>query len=175
MHHAEAAGDDAALAAAALPAARQAAAAGANREALAHYRRAVRLADRLAAAERPRVTEELAGVAYLVGRTGEALEAVGAAEDGYRAWATSRRSAAARGCAHACTGTPATAPPPGRRRSARSPSWSRWGSRASSPGLQRGRAARDAGRPMGETRAWGRRAADLAERLADPATRRTPW
>ncbi|MGY1815485.1 ATP-binding protein [Blastococcus sp. SYSU D00820] len=79
VHHAEAAGDSEALAAAALPAARRAAALGAHREAHAHYRRAAWTADRLPAGERAALLEELAGAAYLVGRIPEALAAVDAA------------------------------------------------------------------------------------------------
>ncbi|MGY1700366.1 ATP-binding protein [Geodermatophilus sp. SYSU D00766] len=85
VHHAEAAGEAAALAAAALPAARGAAAAGANREALAHYRRALPLAGSLPGAERAALYEELAVVAYLNGRIPEALTAVDAAAAAHRA------------------------------------------------------------------------------------------
>ncbi|SDC70819.1 regulatory protein, luxR family [Geodermatophilus telluris] len=84
VHHAEAAGDAAALAAAALPAARSAAAAGANREALAHFRRALPLAGSLPVAQRAALYEELAGTAYLAGRIPEAREAVDAATAAHR-------------------------------------------------------------------------------------------
>ncbi|MCF6735733.1 LuxR family transcriptional regulator [Blastococcus sp. KM273129] len=75
VHHAEAAGVTEVVAEHALPAARQAGAMGAHREALAHLRRAVRFADRLAPAEQARSWEELAGTACVVGRGDEAVAA----------------------------------------------------------------------------------------------------
>lgn len=84
VHHAEAAGATDVVADYALAAARQAAALESNREAYAHYRRAAELADRLPAAERPLVLEELAHAAYLVGRLDDALAAIERASALYR-------------------------------------------------------------------------------------------
>ncbi len=75
VHHAEAAGDDAVLGEHALLAARRAASVGSNREAVAHYRRALDFVERLSPAERALVLEEAAKSAYLVGRLEEALSA----------------------------------------------------------------------------------------------------
>jgi DNA-binding CsgD family transcriptional regulator/tetratricopeptide (TPR) repeat protein len=68
VHHAEAAGSEQVLSQYALIAARRAAALSSNREAYSHYRRASHFLDRLPAAEQARVLEELASVAYAVGR-----------------------------------------------------------------------------------------------------------
>lgn len=76
VHHAEAAGDADVVAQHALRAARRAHASGANREAFAHYGRAVRFTDRLAAADEAALLEEYATSAYLVGRVEDAVSAL---------------------------------------------------------------------------------------------------
>ncbi len=76
VHHAEAAGAEDVVADYALVAARRAAALQSNREAYAHYRRAVDFVDRLSPEEKAAALEELATVAYLVGRLEEAFPAI---------------------------------------------------------------------------------------------------
>jgi ATP/maltotriose-dependent transcriptional regulator MalT len=76
VHHAEAAGADDVVAEYALVAARRAAALESNREAYSHYRRASHFVDRLPRPEQSAVLEELAGVAYAVGRLDDAFSAV---------------------------------------------------------------------------------------------------
>ncbi len=171
VHHAEAAGDDAVLAEVALPAARQAAAAGANREALAHYRRAAALVGRLPSAEWPTTFEELAGVAYLAGRTAEALDAVAVAEEGHRAVGDVEavgRCARIRSRLHWYAGDGAAAWKEAHRAIAvlEPLGESRELARACSAVAQ---LAMLAGR-YAETRQWGRRAAELADRLGDAET-----
>jgi DNA-binding CsgD family transcriptional regulator/tetratricopeptide (TPR) repeat protein len=84
VHHAEAAGAENVVAEYALVAARRAAALGSNREAFAHYRRASHFVDRIAAPERANVLEELATVAYAVGRLDAAFVGIERAIDVYR-------------------------------------------------------------------------------------------
>ena len=76
VHHAEAAGLDDVVADHVLVAARRAAALDSNRQAYSHYRRAADFADRLPAAERAALLEELAAAAYAVGRLEEAFPAL---------------------------------------------------------------------------------------------------
>ena len=76
VHHAEAAGAEDVVADYALVAARRAAALDSNREAYSHYRRAAAFLDRLPAAERAAVLEELAGAAYAVYRLEDAFKAI---------------------------------------------------------------------------------------------------
>lgn len=76
VHHAEAAGAQDVVADYALVAARQAAALESNRESYSHYRRAADFVDRLPEAEQAMVLEELATVAYVVGRLEEAFQAI---------------------------------------------------------------------------------------------------
>jgi DNA-binding CsgD family transcriptional regulator/tetratricopeptide (TPR) repeat protein len=172
VHHAEAAGDLDVLARWALPAARQAAALGSYRQAYAHYRRAARLATRLPEAERPGLFEELGSVAYLVGRTAEALVAVDAAVEAYRA----AGDAAAQG----------------RCRLVRSRL--RWYAGDGTASRAEARAAFEVLQPLGESSdlaracsavsqlamladdveealSWGRRAEEMARRLGDDAVR----
>ena len=73
VHHAEAAGAENIVGDYALVAARRAAALDSNREAYSHYRRALHFVERLPAAERATVLEELATVAYAVGRLDDAF------------------------------------------------------------------------------------------------------
>jgi tetratricopeptide (TPR) repeat protein len=84
VHHAEAAGAEDVVAEYALVAARRAAALGSNREAFSHYRRASHFVDRLTAPERAKVLEELATVAYAVGRLDAAFVGIERAIDVYR-------------------------------------------------------------------------------------------
>jgi DNA-binding CsgD family transcriptional regulator len=79
VHHAEAAGAEDVVAEYALVAARRAAALESNREAYSHYVRASDFADRLRAAERAALFEELAQLAYVVGRLDDAFAASGRA------------------------------------------------------------------------------------------------
>jgi DNA-binding CsgD family transcriptional regulator/tetratricopeptide (TPR) repeat protein len=72
-HHAEAAGDHAAVLRYAPIAARTAAAAGAHRSAADLYARALRYADRLAPEERAELLEGFAGEAYLTARGNDAV------------------------------------------------------------------------------------------------------
>ncbi|MGM0819271.1 MAG: ATP-binding protein [Actinomycetota bacterium] len=81
VHHAHEAGEPGLVAAHAPAAARAAAAVAANREALAHYRRALDLAEHLDAAEHTRLCEEAAHTAYLVGDLDAAVAAIDAALD----------------------------------------------------------------------------------------------
>ena len=76
VHHAEAAGADDVVAAHALVAARRAAALESNREAFSHYRRATSFLDRHEPGEQATILEELATAAYLVGRSDDALAAI---------------------------------------------------------------------------------------------------
>ena len=85
VHHAEAAGAEDVVAEYALVAARRAAALGSNREAYSHYRRASQFVDRLPAPERASVLEELATVAYAVGRLDGAFVGIERAIDVYGA------------------------------------------------------------------------------------------
>ncbi len=84
VHHAEAAGDEEVVAEYALVAARRAAALESNREAYSHYRRASQFVDRIPAAERARVLEELATAAYVVGRLDGAFVGIERAIGFYR-------------------------------------------------------------------------------------------
>ena len=84
VHHAEAAGAEEVVAEYALVAARRAARLGSNREAYSHYRRASQFVDRLPAPERASVLEELAAVAYAVGRLDGAFVGIERAIDVYR-------------------------------------------------------------------------------------------
>ncbi len=81
VHHAAQAGEPELVAAHAPAAARAAAAVAANREALAHYQRALDLTEHLDAAEHARLCEEAAHTAYLVGDLDAAIAAVDAAID----------------------------------------------------------------------------------------------
>jgi DNA-binding CsgD family transcriptional regulator len=76
VHHAEAAGDHEAVAGHALVAARRAAAVESNREAHAHYHRALDFLDASPPAEQAVILEEAAAAAYYVGRIEDAHEAV---------------------------------------------------------------------------------------------------
>ena len=76
VHHAECAGATDVVREYALIAARRAAAFESNREAYSHYRRASDFADSLDAVDRADLLEELATAAYLVGRLGDAFEAI---------------------------------------------------------------------------------------------------
>lgn len=67
VHHAQAAGNDEVVTACSPRAARQAATLGANREAYAHYRRAVRDVERLPAEQQPPLLEQAASSALLAG------------------------------------------------------------------------------------------------------------
>jgi hypothetical protein len=84
VHHAEAAGAEDVVADYALVAARRAASLESNREAYSHYRRASQFVDRLPAVERARVLEELASVAYAVGRLDGAFVGIERAIDFHR-------------------------------------------------------------------------------------------
>jgi DNA-binding CsgD family transcriptional regulator len=75
VHHAERAGDDDTLVEVAPLAARAAAAAGAHREAAAHYRRALELADRYPESDRADLLEAFTVEASTTCRIGEALRA----------------------------------------------------------------------------------------------------
>ena len=134
VHHAEAAGAEDVVADYALVAARRAAALESNREAYSHYRRAADFVDRLPAAEQAAVLEELATRRVRRRPARRRVPRDRARDRGLRASSATRRpSAAARGSSRGCTGTPATARSPGRRRSRRSRSSSRSASRSSSP------------------------------------------
>src|SRR5919204_3224421 len=74
-HHADAAGDGAAVLRFAPQAAGRAAALGAHREAAAHYARALRFADALPAAEQAELLERLAFERYLIGELDQAIGA----------------------------------------------------------------------------------------------------
>ncbi|MGZ4290453.1 MAG: ATP-binding protein, partial [Gaiellaceae bacterium] len=76
VHHAEAAGDEDVVAETVLDAARRAAASQSNRQAYAHYNRAVDFLDRLPAREQAIVLEELASAAHLVGLFADAIVAI---------------------------------------------------------------------------------------------------
>ncbi|HEX4525685.1 MAG TPA: AAA family ATPase [Gaiellaceae bacterium] len=75
VHHAEAAGADEVIATYARIAARRAAAVGANREAYAHFHRAVDFVDRLPRREQAMLLEELTEAGYYAGRIAPALAA----------------------------------------------------------------------------------------------------
>jgi DNA-binding CsgD family transcriptional regulator/tetratricopeptide (TPR) repeat protein len=75
VHHAERAGAEEVVAAHVLVAARRAASAGANREAYAHYHRALDFLDGLPREEQGLVLEELAEAAYLLNRLEDAIAA----------------------------------------------------------------------------------------------------
>ena len=79
----------------ALVAARRAAALDSNREAYSHYRRASAFLDRLPAAERAAVLEELAGAAYAVYRLEDAFKAI---ERAIAEWTALRDGAAVGRC-----------------------------------------------------------------------------
>jgi DNA-binding CsgD family transcriptional regulator/tetratricopeptide (TPR) repeat protein len=79
VHHAEAAGAEGVVADYALVAGRRASALDSNREAYSHYRRASAFIDRLPLPEQAAVLEELAMVAYGVGRLEDAFRAIGRA------------------------------------------------------------------------------------------------
>jgi DNA-binding CsgD family transcriptional regulator/tetratricopeptide (TPR) repeat protein len=85
VHHAEAAGAEDVVSDYAAVAARRAAAVDSNREAYSHYRRAADFADRLGAHEQGVLFEELASVAYAVGRPEQAMPAIERAISIYRA------------------------------------------------------------------------------------------
>lgn len=76
VHHAEAAGDHEAVARHALVAARRAAAVESNREAHAHYHRALDFLDASPPAEQAAILEEAAAAAYYVGRIEDAHDDV---------------------------------------------------------------------------------------------------
>ncbi|HEU4513403.1 MAG TPA: AAA family ATPase [Nocardioidaceae bacterium] len=170
VHHAEEAGDLDTVAAHAPAAARRAAASGANREAYAHFSRAVEFADRWDVAEQARLHEELADSAYAVDRLSEALPELEQALALYRGLGD--REAVAR-CLrrrsrfhwYAGEGTRARADAAAAVETAES--------LADSPELARACAAVAqlsmlAGLP--EARRWGDRAVALAERSGDHAT-----
>ncbi|MGZ4333342.1 MAG: ATP-binding protein [Gaiellaceae bacterium] len=75
VHHAEAAGAEDVVAEHALIAARRAAALHSNREAYAHYHRAVDFLDRLSRHDQACVLEELVDAAFLAGRLADAIAA----------------------------------------------------------------------------------------------------
>ncbi|MFL5926118.1 MAG: ATP-binding protein [Gaiellaceae bacterium] len=79
VHHAEAAGADAIVGDHVLLAARRAAAVESNREAYAHYHRALDFIDRYPPREQALLLEELTSAAHLVGRFDDAIAAVGRA------------------------------------------------------------------------------------------------
>jgi DNA-binding CsgD family transcriptional regulator len=83
-HHAEAAGDRAAVLEFAIPAAEQAAALHAHREAAAQYARALRFADRLPAIERARLFEGRSMACYFNDQSEDAIAARLAALDLWR-------------------------------------------------------------------------------------------
>lgn len=76
VFHAEESGAADVVAAHALAAARRAAEAESNREAYAHFRRAADFADRLDAGQQATLWEELAGAAYTVGNSEEAVTVI---------------------------------------------------------------------------------------------------
>jgi DNA-binding CsgD family transcriptional regulator/tetratricopeptide (TPR) repeat protein len=76
VHHAEAAGEDGVVGEYALVAARRAAAVESNREAYAHYHRALDFLELLPLDEQGRLLEELARTAYFVGRLADAHAAI---------------------------------------------------------------------------------------------------
>ncbi|MEZ5498457.1 MAG: AAA family ATPase [Steroidobacteraceae bacterium] len=75
VHHAERAGDDAAVVELAPLAAEHAAHLASHREAAAHYRSALRSAHSLASVERAQLQDKLAYECYLIGAIDEAIEA----------------------------------------------------------------------------------------------------
>src|SRR5436853_515932 len=79
VHHAEAAGADAIVGDHVLLAARRAAAVESNREAYAHYHRALDFIDRYPPRGQALLLEELTSAAHLVGRFDDAIAAVGRA------------------------------------------------------------------------------------------------
>jgi DNA-binding CsgD family transcriptional regulator/tetratricopeptide (TPR) repeat protein len=83
-HHAEAAGDAGAVITYAPAAAAHAASVGAHREAADHYARALRFADRLAAAERVQLFERRGLACYLSDQIPEAVASLHSALDLYR-------------------------------------------------------------------------------------------
>ncbi|HEV8461580.1 MAG TPA: AAA family ATPase [Gaiellaceae bacterium] len=77
VHHGEAAGAEDAVAAHVVPAARRAAALESNREAYAHYRRALEFLEQMETHDQALVLEEYAKAAYRVRRLDEALAGIG--------------------------------------------------------------------------------------------------
>jgi DNA-binding CsgD family transcriptional regulator/tetratricopeptide (TPR) repeat protein len=77
VHHGEAAGAEEAVAAFVVPAARRAAALESNREAYAHYRRALEFMDQMDVRDQALVLEEYAKAAYRTRRLDEALAGIG--------------------------------------------------------------------------------------------------
>jgi DNA-binding CsgD family transcriptional regulator/tetratricopeptide (TPR) repeat protein/GTPase SAR1 family protein len=77
VHHGEAAGAEETVAAHVLPAARRAAALESNREAYAHYRRALEFMEQMDARDQALVLEEYAKAAYRTRRLDEALAGIG--------------------------------------------------------------------------------------------------
>jgi DNA-binding CsgD family transcriptional regulator/tetratricopeptide (TPR) repeat protein len=85
VHHAEASGRQDVVAKHVLEAARRAAAAGAHREAFAHFQRALDFLDELPPDERTWALEGLAWTAYYIGQLDDGFEAVRRAIDLHRA------------------------------------------------------------------------------------------
>jgi len=81
VHHAEASGNEEIVAKHVLEAARRAAAAGAHREAFAHFHRALDFLDELPLAERTWALEGLAWTAYYIGRLDDGFDAARLAID----------------------------------------------------------------------------------------------
>ncbi len=79
VHHAEAAGATDVVARYAVVAARNARGVSANREAWSHFARAADFADAMEPGDRAKFYEEMSAVAYSVNRTGDALAAIGKA------------------------------------------------------------------------------------------------
>jgi hypothetical protein len=104
-HHAEAAGDTAAVLAHAPAAAGRASALGAHREAAAQYARALRFADGLGDAAVAHLLERLSFECYLTGRNDDALAARLEARDRYRALGDRLREGTSSAGSHGCTGT----------------------------------------------------------------------
>ncbi len=94
-HHAEAAGDAAAVLRYAPVAAEQAASSGAHREAAAQLQRALRFADGLATDERATLLESLSFECYLTDQSQDAVGAQEQAVDGWRELHDERRTGAA--------------------------------------------------------------------------------
>ena len=112
-HHAELAGDPAAVLEYAPRAARRAAVLGAHREAVAQYERALRFAGGIAPAERAVLLDEYTAELLVVNRSADALEASTDAVASWRAAGDQQRlGACAAVAAPACsTGCPIPTPP----------------------------------------------------------------
>jgi DNA-binding SARP family transcriptional activator len=172
VHHAEAAGADAVVGEYALLAARQAVALESNLEAYSYYASAASFVDRLPPSEQAAALEDMAMVAYAVGRLEEAFHLLERAMERYEELANESALGRCR----------------------RTLSRLHWYAGEGTPARERAREAIDTLEPLGETielaRAysvasqlamldddatpalhWGRRALDLAARLGDERTR----